>query len=382
MKSVRVLAALDWWLVILAAVIAWLGVTFIDSATSTEHAAGFHGQEIRQVLGLAVAAVAGLVVILVPYVRIMRLWPLVYAAVLVALVAVLLFGITRNGSRRWLGPASVQIQPSEFAKLAVIVTLAAYLRLKSHAKTWEALLVPLLLTLVPAVLVLLQPDLSTSLVLWPIWLSMCFVAGAPRKSLVVLLLVAALGMVLAYKNLHDYQVSRIQVWWDHWQWSDEFGEDARRALRGPAWQPWQALIAIGSGGWLGQGLYEGPQNVNGFLPYRSEDYVFALVCEETGFLGALLLLVLLLALAAGCFVIAARTRERFGRLLCVGVGVMIATQTLVHAAVCSWLLPSTGLPMPLVSAGRSSLLTTVLALALVLNVGARKEPVLASDGFE
>ena len=381
MKPTRVLASLDWWLVLIAVAIAWLGVTLIDSATSTEHAAGFHGQDLRQVLGLAVAAAAGLLLILVPYLRIMRLWPYLYAAALLALVAVLLFGVVRNGSRRWLGPTSVQIQPSEFAKLAVIVTLAAYLRLKTHAKTWEGLLAPLLLTLAPAVLVLLQPDLSTSLVLWPIWLAMCFVAGAPRRSLVVLLLVAALGMFLAYKGLHDYQVARISVWLDHWSWDDDLSETVRAALRDKAYQPWQSLIAIGSGGWSGQGLYEGPQNVNGFLPYRSEDYIFSVACEELGFLGAAGLLALQMGLACGCLAIGARTRERFGRLLCVGVGVMLATQTLVHASVCAWLLPSTGLPMPLVSAGRSSLLTTTLSLALVLNVGARKEPVLASDGF-
>lgn len=380
MKAFAVLGRLDWSLVVLTCALGMLGVVFIGSATASAHGTGFSGQDSRQLLGLTIALGLGFLVVLVPYVKVMRLAPWLYVLAVLALMALFAFGTVKNGSRRWLGPAAIQVQPSEFAKLAVIIALAAYLRLKSHARTWDGLLVPLAITLVPAVLVLAQPDLATSLVLWPVWLAMCWAAGAPTRPLLWLLAFAALGTWLAYGSLHGYQQQRIEVWLQHWNWN--LGDaKAQALLQGPAYQPWQSLIALGSGGLFGHGLHQGPQNVYGFLPYRSEDYIFAVVGEETGFAGAIGLLLLELALAGGCLRIALRTRERFGRLLCVGVAVYLATQALVHAAVCAWLLPSTGLPLPLISAGRSSCFVTVLAVALVLNVGARREPVLAADGY-
>ena len=131
----------------------------------------------------------------------------------------------------------------------------------------------------------------------------------------------------------------------------------------------------------GFGIGQGPQNRYDFLPYRSEDYVFAVVGEETGWLGCLGVLGLVGALVFGLLGVAMRTRERFGRLCCVGVATWIGAQSLCHVAVCGWLAPSTGLPMPLLSYGGSSTLATLLGVALCLNVAARREPILAGDGF-
>lgn len=191
-------------------------------------------------------------------------------------------------------------------------------------------------------------------------------------------------LVFAYFELmHDYQRGRVDVWLDHWSWDDSniYTHEVREVLRDKGFQPWQALIAMGSGGWGGYGLGLGPQNRYDFLPYRSEDYVFAVVGEEGGFLGALLVLGLVAALVARLLVIAARTRERFGKLVCVGVAAWLGAQTLFHVAVCGWLVPSTGLPMPLLSYGGSSTLAMLLALALCVNIGARREPILSGDGF-
>ena len=138
---------------------------------------------------------------------------------------------------------------------------------------------------------------------------------------------------------------------------------------------------MGSGGMTGFGLGHGPQNRYDFLPYRSEDYIFAVVGEEIGWFGSMGVLGLYATLVIGLLRIAQRTRERFGRLLCVGVAAWIGSQSLIHVAVCGWLVPSTGLPMPLLSYGGSSALATLLAVSLCLNVGARREPVLAGDGF-
>jgi rod shape determining protein RodA len=153
-------------------------------------------------------------------------------------------------------------------------------------------------------------------------------------------------------------------------------------LLGPAYQPWQSLIALGGGGFTGHGLGQGPQNRYDFLPYRSADYVFAVVGEETGWLGCAGVLTLHGLLVYGLLAIAHKTRERFGRLLCVGTAAWLGSQTLIHAAVCGWMVPATGLPMPLISYGGSSTLAVVLGIALCLNVGARREPVLAGDGYQ
>ena len=195
------------------------------------------------------------------------------------------------------------------------------------------------------------------------------------------LLLALVGLSLAYfTTMHGYQRERVDVWASHWGW-DESSRDVREMLRGPAYQPWQALIALGSGGLTGFGLGMGPQNRYAFLPYRSEDYVLAVVGEELGWLGCLGIMVCYAVLVFGLLLTARNTRDRFGKLVCVGVATWIGCQSLIHAAVCGWLVPSTGLPMPMLSYGGSSVLATVLAIMLCLNIGSRREPVLAGDGF-
>jgi len=391
MKATRVWRELDWCLVVLAAVLALAGLVFVDSATvdgdTGASSAGKHA------VVLLAGVVAGLGVVAVHYGRIMRAAWLVYAAAVTSLFLLPWFGIVVNGARRWYRlPGGFQLQPAEFVKLALIVGLAAYLRFKHKATTWEGLVVPVFITLLPAALILKQPDLGSSMVLWPVLLAMCFVAGTSLRSVLVLLLIGAAALALGYLFMHDYQRTRIDVWWQHFGWRPEVepGSDPearlhyaqmRDLLRSSAYQPWQALIAIGSGGLVGFGIGSGPQNVHDFLPYRESDYVFAVVAEETGLLGSVLILALELLLALRMLVVAARSRERFGRLLAVGVAVYLAAQSLMHVAVCAWIVPATGLPMPFLSQGGSSTVAALLAVALVANVSARREPVLAADGF-
>jgi rod shape determining protein RodA len=242
----------------------------------------------------------------------------------------------------------------------------------------------MLIAAVPALLILKQPDLGSSLVFAPVLLAMCYAAGASARSIMILLAIAAGVMVFAYFYLlHDYQVVRVEMWGHHWNWDDSNlrTHEVREMIRGKGFQPWQALIAMGSGGWAGHGLGLGPQNRYDFLPYRSEDYLFAVVGEEGGFLGCLLILGLIAALVIGLINIAGRTRERFGKLVCVGVAAWLGSQSLFHVAVCGWLIPSTGLPLPLLSYGGSSTLAMLLALAICINIGARREPILSGDGF-
>ena len=377
------LRRIDWWLVLIAGSIAAVGVLFVNSATTVH--GGLSPQAARQAVFLCLAVMLGLGVVLVPYPRIMRMAWGVYALAILALLGLPIFGSILNGARRWYTPFGVGVQPSEFAKVAVIIALAAWLRFRSNARTFEGLVVPILITALPVGLIMQQPDLGSSLVFWPVLLAMCYAAGSSGRSILALVVIGAAGLVVAALTiLHDYQLTRIEVWWDHFFWdrsAPQIDPEVIETLRQHGYQPWQSLIAIGSGGLTGFGYAQGPQSQFDFLPYRAGDYIYSVIAEETGLVGALGLLGLQVLLSIAVLAIALRTRERFGRLLAVGVAAMLATQALLHIAVCLWLVPATGLPAPLVSQGGSSTLAATLALALAVNVGARVQPVLAADGF-
>ena len=378
----NVLENVDGWLVLAVLALCLVGVVFIGSATAED--AVFGAQQGRQALFVAIGLGSGFFVLLPHYVHILRGAWIVYAVAVLALLGLPFFAPEINGARRWYALPGFSIQPSEFAKVAVVLALASLLRFKSRAKTLDGLLVPALVAGIPALLILKQPDLGSSIVFGVVLLAMCWAAGAPGKSLLALLGLASLALVVAYFELmHEYQRERVDVWLQHWGWSDQSlrTHEVQRVLRGAGYQPWQALIAMGAGGVQGYGLGQGPQNRYDFLPYRSEDYVFAVVGEEGGFLGCLLVLALVAVVVFGLLSIANRTRERFGKLVCVGVAAWFGAQSLFHVAVCGWLVPSTGLPMPLISYGGSSTLAMLLALAVCVNVGARREPILSGDGF-
>lgn len=377
-----VLREVDGWLVLVTAALCLCGLVFIGSATSDDPL--FHAQQARQALFVACGFGFGVFVVLPHYVHVLRGAWLFYGLVLLALLGLPFFAPEINGARRWYALPGISVQPSEFAKLAVVLALAALLRFKARARTFDGLVVPMLVAAAPALMVLRQPDLGSSLVFGPVLLAMCYAAGASGRTILLLLAIALGVFALAYGDLlHGYQRDRIEVWLDHWGWDDTSLQthDVREKLRGDGFQPWQALIALGGGGLLGAGIGNGPQNRHDFLPYRSEDYVFAVVGEEVGWLGAMGVLALLGVLVWLLLATAMRTRERFGRLVCVGVAAWIGTQTLMHVAVCGWLVPATGLPMPFLSYGGSSVFSALIGVAVCANIGARREPILAGDGF-
>lgn len=381
-RRLRALRNIDGWLVLAIAAMCLCGLLFIGSATSDD--AFFAAQQSRQALFVAVGLGIGFFALLPHYVHVMRLAWVFYGAVVLALLGLPFFAPSINGAQRWYAFPGFSVQPSEFAKLGVVIALASLLRFKSRAGTFESLIVPMLVAAVPAALILKQPDLGSSLVFGPVLLAMCYAAGAPTRSILLLMaLVCGLLVFAFFELLHGYQVRRVDVWWQHhfWDESNIYTQDVQKVLRGDGYQPWQALIAMGGGGLTGFGIGQGPQNRYEFLPYRSEDYLFAVIGEEGGFLGCLLVLGIVGATVLGLLGIAARTRERFGKLVCVGVAAWLGAQSLFHVAVCGWLVPSTGLPMPLMSYGGSSTMAMLLALALCVNIGSRREPILAGDGF-
>lgn len=365
-----VFAGFPFGLWILALVVSGIGVLFIHSATLASEE--FHGQSVKQSVAILACATGA-----IPLAMFSRAWLLRHAFVLfsLAVLALLLlpwFGVTINGARRWYAFGSATIQPTEFAKPLLVLVLARWLRLRSRGGFGEAVFVPILITMLPLCLTLRQPDLGSALSMLPILFAMSWVAGARPLHLVSIAVIGVLGLIAVLPLLQGYQLERIAIW---------LGQNdlSSAESRGAGYQLVQSLIAIGSGGWAGDGLFEGLQNRYDFLPYRSTDFVFAVIAEETGFRGSLLFVALYSGFSLVILAYAYRIRDRFGRLLAAGVAAYFATHLFIHVGVCTGLLPPTGLPLPLMSYGRSSVAGAWIALALVAHACMRRPRELSED---
>ena len=288
-----------------------------------------------------------------------------YVASIAALVFVTTLGEQTYGSRRWILIGDTPVQPSEIAKLMVIIALAKYLA--DHQESIGSLrvfLTSLVLAAVPTVLVFSQPDLGSSVVFAAIWFGMVLVAGAKWQHLLGLLGTAVISIPFVFLALvTDYQRERIAIWLDP-------GSDPL----GAGFQPLQAEISIGSGGLFGKGLIEGTQTQLGYLRTETTDYVFSVLGEELGFLGALVLFALFMVLLWRTVRVAELSRDLFGRLLATGLVIYILLQTFINVGVNVGLLPVTGIPLPFVSQGGSSLITLFIGLGILQSILLRHRP--------
>lgn len=317
----------------------------------------------RQVVWACAGLGVFLVLSLIPYDRVTRHSVAVYVLGLVALVAVFVIGTKVNGARRWFSLGSIRIQPSEFMKYALILTLAhAIALLGPRIKTWRGLAQIGAIAVVPFVLVASQPDLGTSLTFVPITLAMVVVAGARWRHLLALAAsgLAALPLVWSFL-LRGYQKDRIL----------SFLSPKANELEG-AYQTTQSVIAIGSGGLLGQGYRQGTQGPLGFLPERHTDFIYAVVCEDFGFVGGVLLLGLYGFLFCALAKIARDCRHLEGRLLVTGVLAVVMMQVSVNVGMSLGVAPVTGLTLPLVSYGGSSLVSVMVGFGLAASVASTR----------
>jgi rod shape determining protein RodA len=289
-------------------------------------------------------------------------WP-IYVVQLGLLGITLAIGTGIGGSSRWVTILGFQFQFSELAKILEIVVLASYLgsRHGRLSSIWS-ILGACLLVGPPLLLVLLQPDLGTSLVFAAILAGMLFMSGASLRWLAVLggAVIAALPFIWTYV-LRDYQRGRLTAFLD--PLSD---------LQGSGWQLYQAQIAVGSGGWFGKGLTNGTQNALDYLPVQNTDFVFAVLAEELGFLGALVVLGLFVALLWRVLVTAWRSRDPFGTLVGAGIASMVLFQVLVNIGMVIGIMPITGIPLPLVTHGGASLVSLAIGLGILESVNIRQ----------
>ncbi len=303
----------------------------------------------------------------------------IYAFCILLLILVPIIGEERNHARRWI-PIPVggfDLQPSELAKLGLIVALARALY-RSRLQTWSEWGQPLLLALLPMALVAAQPDLGTALTIVPVTLGMGWLAGARPRMLVTFIVGGVLAGFLAYQGglVQGYQMKRIETW------AAGFDDDVLiEGKNGAAFHADQARVAIGHGGLTGRGLGRGVANEAAHLPERECDSIFAVIAEEGGFVGASLLILGYLLFSALILISSARVRDRFARLVVGGVGLYFAAHFFINVGVNVGLLPMTGLTLPLISTGGSSLLANFIALGLALGLSARQEPALDMDAF-
>ena len=285
---------------------------------------------------------------------------------LVMLLAVMLVGQSALGAQRWISIGPISIQPSEFSKLIMIVCLASVLEERvGKLNTLDDLLPVAAYLGVPFLLVLKQPDLGTSLVFMAIFFGMVFVSGIRLKMLFGIFGAGIAAMPLLWHFLKDYQKMRIMVFMD-----------PNVDPLGSGYHIIQSKIAIGSGMLFGKGLFEGTQSQLNFLPENHTDFIFAVVGEELGFVGCVCLLILYLIVLWRGVQIAKDACDVFGRLLAVGITSMFAFHVLVNVGMTMGIMPVTGIPLPLMSYGVSSLTTNIMAIAILMNIQLRKQKLL------
>ena len=324
-------------------------------------------------------------VMLVPYRRLLDLaWPL-WGASVAMLLAVLVLGDLRNGARRWLQFGPMGLQPSEFAKVAQIVVMARYIRFRRDHRTFKGLFVPFLITLVPVSLILAEPDLGTAAMFVPPLFVMLWAAGARTKHLLVVVGLAVAAAPVLYFALPEghYQRGRVDAFV-----ASITGRKAKKTEDGAAarvhdtFQRDEAVAAVAWGGVAGRSVGPDEAAQHERVPESWTDFVFVVHAEEWGFAGVLALLAVWTALLAGLASLAAELKEPAARLLCIGALVLLGTQALINMAMTMGVFPVTGVPLPFVSYGGSSMLASWLMVAVVLHAKARQPVVFSVGDFD
>lgn len=364
-----------------ALLLCGLGVTFIYSASNdfdrvADGLAQTTSHHLKQLQFVLLGVLLMLTVALMPPRWLSGPWYAWLGLGLVLLGAVFVFGRTVNGAKSWIVLGPLSLQPSELCKPLLVITLAGYLRYHQRVDSFAAFAACLLISGAFLVPILLQPDLGSAMVFIPVVAAMVWVAGGNRVYLGALAAAALCVIPLAYFSgaLKEHQVKRIDIYVSSLQ-----GEVADRT--GDGYQILQSMTAIGSGGMTGQGYGTGIQSQLAFLPERHNDFIFAVYAQETGLVGVSVYLALMFVMLSRMLAIARRTREPFSRLAVIGVAALFFAQMFINIGVVSGVLPVTGITLPLMSYGGSSLLSAFFSLGLVCNVAIQPVRVMGKATF-
>ena len=349
------LGRVSWGLIALTTVIASIGLGMLYSAADGNMAPWASQQLIRFAIGLAMLLGIGFINI-----RIWMRWAyVIYAVTLVALVSVEVFGFIGMGAQRWISFGWFQIQPSELMKIALILALARYFHrtILEDARRPLLLIAPILMVMAPTILVLRQPDLGTAAMLVLAAAAVFFVSGVAVRYFLVGGMLAASAVPIAWHFLRDYQKERILM----------FLNPEADPL-GAGYHILQSKIALGSGGLFGRGFMHGTQSHLNFLPEHQTDFIFTMLAEELGLIGALGLITLYLLLFVYGFAISLGSRNHFGRLLGIGLTTTLFLYVFINIAMVIGLVPVVGVPLPLVSYGGTAMMTVLGSLGLLTSI--------------
>lgn len=351
---------INWLYVLLLCALAGVGYTALYSAAggSAEPYAGRHA--VRFCIGLAMMLGIALVDIRV----IARLSWVAYAGGVGLLIAVMRMGHVGKGAQRWIELGGLQLQPSELMKIALVLALASWF----HKASWERmgnplfLIPPIVATLVPVGLILKEPNLGTAVITAIVGAAVFFAAGVRWWKFVLVGLPVPFAAKIAYEHLHDYQRARI----------DTFMHPESDPL-GAGYNILQSKIALGSGGMWGKGFLQGTQGHLDFLPEKQTDFIFTMIGEEVGLVGALAVMGLLSLIVLGGMLIALRCRNQFGRLVALGISFNFFMYVFVNIAMVMGAIPVGGVPLPLVSHGGSAMLTVMMGFGILMSVHVHRD---------
>lgn len=366
---------LDWPLILAVLALIAIGMVVIYSASYSQlTSAGLSPfyYVTRQAMGLALGLAANIVIISIDYRAWERWTRLIYFGAIGMLVGILAIGTTVFGSQRWFRIGPLSIQPSELAKLALVITLAKHLENKANVSGWN-IWRTFAIAAIPAGLIMLQPDLGTSAIFVGLSFVMLYFAGADIKKLALCggALAAAAGgaIFVSLKGwvsiIKPYQVSRLLVFLD--PYADR---------NGAGWNIIQSIIAIGSGGFSGKGILSGTQSQLHFLPANHTDFVFSVIAEEFGFIGTLVVLLLYSIMIWRGLRIAMLAKDTYGMLLASGAVSIFFFHLIINVGMTIGMMPITGLPLPFITAGGSTMLTSLMAIGIILNVGLRRQKIM------
>jgi rod shape determining protein RodA len=350
---------LDWLLLAAVLTLSVMGVAMIYSATQATTPRLFQSQVYALLLGLVALTVA----LSIDYRTLADKSHWIYIGIVLLLIYVMFFGVVRGGARRWIPLGVFNLQPSEFAKIAVALVLAKFFgESRRQSPTRADLATGAAMALLPFLLIARQPDLGTAVTLLPIYLFIAYVAGLPLRLLGMAALVAVLAAPVAWKfALKEYQKARIETFINPY-----------KDQKGAGYQQIQARITVGSGGLTGKGFTKGTQGQLRFLPVAHNDFIFSAWAEEQGFLGVIVALGLYLLVIWRSLEAAKLSKDRLGAFLVLGVLASFTFQVFYNITMSAGLAPVKGLTLPLMSYGGSSLIATLTGFGLILNVRMRR----------
>lgn len=350
-------------LILIEALLFFMGIMNLISATGVQDKS--QGLYRTQILWFVIGMVAtGLLLYLLHYSTLSRIGYVIYFANVVLLLLVLVAGKSSLGAKRWIGFGGFRLQPSEFMKLSMVVCLAKYFETDQTVGGYgiRDLILPTLLVLVPAGLIMLQPDLGTALILLLVYASMMLFIRIEPRTMFVIGLIGVTALPLAYRfALKPYQRQRIITFLN--PASDP---------KGAGYNSIQSMIAVGSGQITGRGWKKGSQSQLNFLPEHHTDFIFSVFSEEWGFLGSTVLLGLYLALLLNGLSVAYLSHDKFGMLLALGILLIFFWHIFINMGMVMGLLPIVGVPLPFMSYGGSALITAVLGIAVLTNIANKK----------